>query len=457
VLDLPRLVVAAPNGRSGKTTAALGLAALCTRRGLAVQPFKKGPDFIDPSWLSAAAGRACRNLDLFLMGEEGVITAFALGARRADLALVEGAMGLYDGTDLEGSGSTANVARLLNAPVLLVLDASRMTRTAAAIVQGLQHFEPGIRIAGVILNHVSGARHEKMLRDALRQYCGLPVLGALPRDEALKIPERHLGLVPRGENQALDPALTAIRDAVEAHVDIDQVLTIARSAPPLASPTGKDTAPAAPSVRIGVALDRAFTFYYPENLESLRAAGAELAFLDTLEDAHLPAVDALYIGGGFPELFLNELEANESLRSEIRAAIKSGLPVYAECGGLMYLARQIRWNGRCAQMVGALPCDVELGAKPQGHGYVAVQVVRENPWFAFGTQLRGHEFHHSRLTSLGDVAFAYRVSRGNGIDGARDGLVHKNVIASYMHLHAASTPQWAERMVDMARQGGCVR
>ncbi len=455
--DLPRLVIAAPYGRSGKTTLALGLAAAFARRGLAVQPFKKGPDFIDPSWLTAAAGRTCRNLDLFLMGEEGVFNAFARGARGADLALVEGAMGLYDGADLEGSGSTANLARLLNAPVLLVLDASRMTRTAAALVQGLQRFEPDVRIAGVILNHVSGTRHEKLLKDALRQYCGLAVLGALPRDQACTIPERHLGLVPRRENEALFPALTAIRDAVEAHVDIDAVIAIARGAPPIPSSHMQDTALRVPSVRIAVAFDQAFSFYYPENLESLRAAGAELVFLNTLEDAHLPPVDALYIGGGFPEVFLNELESNASLRAEVRAAIDDGLPVYAECGGLMYLARQIMWNGRCAEMVGALPCDVELSAKPQGHGYVAVEVIRQNPWFAYGTQLRGHEFHHSRLINLGEVAFAYRVSRGSGVDGTRDGLIHKNVFASYMHLHAASAPQWADRMVDMARQGGCVR
>jgi cobyrinic acid a,c-diamide synthase len=457
VPDLPRLVIAAPYGRSGKTTLTIGLAAACMRRGLVVQPFKKGPDFIDPSWLTAAAGRTCRNLDLFLMGEEGARTAFVRGAREADLALVEGAMGLYDGVDVTGSGSTANVARLLNAPVLLVLDASRMTRTAAALVQGLQGFEPGVRIAGVILNHVSGTRHERLLKEALRQYCGLAVLGALPRDAALTIPERHLGLMPRRENEALAPALTAIRDTVEANVDIDAVVAIAHSASPIPSSQVQDTVPPVPSVRIAVAFDQAFSFYYPENLESLRAAGAELVFLNTMEDAHLPPVDALYIGGGFPEVFMNELESNACLRGEIRAAVDSGLPVYAECGGLIYLARQIRWDGRCAEMIGALPCDVELSAKPQGHGYVAVEVIRPNPWFAYGTQFRGHEFHHSRLTNLGELEFAYRVTRGYGVDGTRDGLIHKNVFASYMHLHAASAPQWADRMVGMARQGGCVR
>ncbi len=453
MLNLPRLIIAAPYGRCGKTTVALGLGAACARRGIAVQPFKKGPDYIDPSWLSAATGRACRNLDLFLMDPQQVLTALARGARGADLALVEGAMGLFDGVDVQGSGSTASVARLLTAPVLLVLDASRMTRTAAALVQGLQHFEPDVQIAGVILNHVAGARHETLLTDALRHYCGLPVLGSLPRDAALTIPERHLGLVPRHENGTLPPMLAAIRDAVEAHVNVDAVLAIARRAPPLALLPVEAAAPPPSFVRVAVASDRAFTFYYPENLEALRAAGAELVWLNTLEDAHLPAADALYIGGGFPEIFMDELQANASLRHEIRTAIGDGLPVYAECGGLMYLARRITWNGRGAEMVGALPCDVELTAKPQGHGYVTLQVASENPWFASGTELRGHEFHHSRLTNLGEVAFAYRVVRGRGVDGARDGLIYKNVLASYTHLHAGGAPQWAERFVAVARQG----
>lgn len=453
MFNLPRLVIAAPSGRCGKTTVALGLGAAYARRGIVVQPFKKGPDYIDPSWLSAATGRACRNLDLFLMDAPGVLRALAHGARGADLALVEGAMGLFDGVDLQGSGSTASVARGLNAPVLLVIDASRMTRSAAALVQGLQHFEPDVQIAGVILNHVGGARHEKLLTDALRYYCGLPVLGALPRDVTLTIPERHLGLVPRRENETLPAALTAIRDIVEARVAVDAVLAIARSAPPLACSPIEDAALPSPSVRVAIASDRAFSFYYPENLEALRVAGAELVSLDTLEDAHLPAVDALYVGGGFPEVFLDELQVNVSLRHEIRSAIENGLPVYAECGGLMYLARRITWNGRTAEMVGALPCDVEMTARPQGHGYVTVQVARENPWFASGTELRGHEFHHSRLTNLGEVAFAYRVVRGRGIDGARDGLIYENVLASYTHLHAAGAPQWAERFVAVARQG----
>lgn len=478
--SLPRLVVSAPRGRSGKTALSVGLCAALIRRGLVVQPFKKGPDYIDPSWLTAAAQRPCRNLDLFMMGAERLVAAFQRACRDVDLALIEGAMGLYDGLDLEGSASTAQVARLLRAPVILVVDASRMTRSVAALVQGYQNFEADVNIAGVVLNNVARPRHEAKLTAALRRYCGIQVLGALPRDPALTVPQRHLGLVPRGENggavspsfllgpgrspgddggsQTLDPAIEAFRQVVEARVDVEEVLSVARRVPALPDEVVLETPPQSdsggtadrPKVRIGVAVDRAFTFYYPANLEALRACKADLVPLDTLEDRDLPQVDGLYLGGGFPEVFLEELEANESLRAQIRVAIGDGLPVYAECGGLMYLARSLTWKGRTARMAGALPCDVEMTDRPQGHGYVSLQVEGENPWFPPGTELRGHEFHHSRLTNLGDIEFAYRVRRGRGVDGEHDGLVYKNVLAAYTHLHVLGAPGWAERFVSLA-------
>ena len=463
----PRLVIAAPQGRSGKTTVAVGLCAALHARGLIVQPFKKGPDYIDPSWLTEAARRSCRNLDPYLMGKDVVVTAFARGSRDADIAIIEGAMGLYDGSDLEGTDSTAALARWLGAPILLVVNAARVTRSIAALVQGNQRFEPGTRIAGVILNHVARERHRRMLTQAIEKYCDLPVVGVLPRDDSLTIPDRHLGLIPRVENESLVPAIAAARDAVMANFDLDAILEIADcviASEAKQSPNcGLEIASAqksrlAMTVRIGVVRDRAFSFYYPENLEALHDAGAELIFVDSLRDARLPPIDALYIGGGFPEVFLRELQANVSLRAEIRTAIENGLPVYAECGGLMYLARSITWGDQRGEMVGVLPFDVRMTDRPQGHGYIELEVVGENPLFARGAKLRGHEFHNSRidLTGFANVSglgIAYGVTRGHGLDGQRDGIVYKNVLASYAHLHALATPEWASALVARAKAG----
>ncbi len=465
----PRLVIAAPHGRSGKTTVAVGLCAAFVARGLNVQPFKKGPDYIDPSWLTEAARRPCRNLDPFLMGEDVVVAAFARGSRNADLALIEGAMGLYDGADLEGTGSTAALARWLDAPILLIVNAQRITRSIAALVQGYQRFEPNTRIAGVILNNVARARQQTLMTQAIEKYCGIPVVGVLPRDPALAIPDRHLGLIPRGEDDALVPMIAAARDAVLANFDLDAIWRIAggsgrggdketrgQGEQPRTSNLEPPFAIRSSQFAIGILRDRAFSFYYPENLEALQDAGAELVFVDSLRDAHLPALDALYIGGGFPEVFLRELEANASLRAEIRAAVEAGLPVYAECGGLMYLARSITFGNQRGEMVGALPFDVVMTDQPQGHGYVELHVIAENPLFARGTRVRGHEFHNSKIDltgfqNLSGLTCAYRVTRGHGIDGAHDGILYKNVFASYTHLHALSTPEWATAFVNEAR------
>jgi len=451
VAGVPRLVISAPHGRSGKTTLSLGLAAAFCRRGLSVQPFKKGPDYIDPSWLSEAAGRPCRNLDLFLMEAGALLSGFVRASESADLALIEGAHGLFDGLDVEGTNSTAHLARLLRAPVVLVIDASRMTQSVAALVRGFVDFEPGVNVAGVILNQVSGSRHHAKLAEALCRHARIPLLGALPRGSSLTIPERHLGLLPRDEEAGFLPVVDRLREAVEASVDLDGLLALARLAPPLPRSPAPPDPPRAPSVRLGVARDRAFTFYYPENLEALRRAGAELVPLDTLEDPALPDVAGLYLGGGFPEMFLDALEANAGLRRDIRLAIADGLPVYAECGGLMYLARRITWSGRSASMVGALPCDIEMTGRIEGHGYVRGTVAAANPFFPVGTALRGHEFHYSRATTLGAAEFAYRLERGRGIVEGKDGLVAGNVLAAYMHLHALGTPGWAEGLVGLAR------
>jgi len=445
----PRVVFAAPQGRSGKTIVSIGLCAAFTRRGLSVQPFKKGPDYIDPSWLTAAAKRNCRNIDPFLIAEETWLTSFRRACQGADLALVEGAMGLYDALDSGGLGSTAYVARLLHAPVILVVNTARMTRSIAAMIIGYQRFEPETNIAGVILNNVSGSRHERKLRTAVEQYCGIPVLGSIPRDHNLSIAERHLGIIPYREAQDSTAVIDRICHCLEGHLNLNGILAIARSATGSYIADVETLTKKAAVVRVGVMLDRVFTFYYPENLEALTQAGADLVFIDSLQNQQLPDIDGLYIGGGFPELFLAELEANSSLRQDIAQAIEDGLPVYAECAGLMYLCRGIRWHGQWYEMVGVIPAEVEICQQPQGHGYVVVEVTGDNPLFPIGLTLRGHEFHHSILSQLTGLKFAYRVQRGQGINGKVDAIVYKNVFAAYTHLHALGVPQWAEAFVSL--------
>ena len=449
-MQLSCIIIAAPQGQSGKTIISTGLCAAFVQRGLVVQPFKKGPDYIDPSWLTAAAGRSCRNIDTFLVTEETWLTSFRQACQGADLALIEGAMGLYDSLDSEGRGSTAHIARLLQAPVILVVNTARMTRSIAAMITGYQQFEPETNIAGVILNNVSGSRHESKLRTAVEQYCGIPVLGSVPKDHNLNITQRHLGIIPHREVQDSTLVTNRICHCLEDHLDLNSILAIARSAECGAVVDIETHAKKPAVVRIGVMYDRVFTFYYPENLEALKQAGADLVFIDSLKDRQLPDIDGLYIGGGFPELFLEELEANISLRQDIAQAIEDGLPVYAECAGLMYLCRGSRWHNQRFEMVGVIPSEVEVCQRPQGHGYVEVEVAGDNPLFPIGLTLRGHEFHYSRLSQSTGLKFAYGMRRGQGIDGKVDAIVYKNVLAAYTHLHASGVPQWAEAFVSLA-------
>lgn len=444
------LMIAAPQGRSGKTVVSVGLCALLKKAGYGVQPFKKGPDYIDASWLSAASNRHCRNLDTFLMEEDGLRANFERAAAAADFAFIEGNMGLYDGIGDDGRGSSAYLARMLGVPVVLVVNTARMTRSVAAMVNGYRYFEAHTPVAGVILNNVAGARHEGKLRAAVEGHCGLPVVGAVPRSADLGIAERHLGLVPYREDAVGAIAVERIARTLERHLDLQRIVALSGKAAPCAARRPERCKPGTPVARIGVVLDRAFHFYYPENLEALESEGAELCFIDSMEDQSLPAIDGLYIGGGFPELYCKEIEANEVLRVRIRDAIRMGLPVYAECAGLMFLCDRIIMGGEGHDMAGVIPADVDVVGRPQGHGYVEAEVRYENPFYPVGTLLRGHEFHHSRLKAVRGIHCALHLRRGHGIDGGSDGIVYKNVFASYMHVHASGTPQWAKGFVALA-------
>ncbi|MFZ2649090.1 MAG: cobyrinate a,c-diamide synthase [Burkholderiaceae bacterium] len=455
---MKRLLISAAHKSSGKTTLTTGLCAAFTAQGRSVQPFKKGPDYIDPMWLARAAGRPCFNLDAHLMDAAALEHCFSAGMKGADLALVEGNKGLYDGLALDGSNSNAALAHQLGLPVLLVIDARGMTRGIAPLILGYQAFDRALRIGGVILNRVGGARHEAKLRAVIEHYTDLPVLGAVAEDARLAVLERHLGLVPCAELGDAHERIGTIGRIIGAQVDLERVLALAASAGPIPFAAAMRGTPArassgagsrAPRVRIAIARDRAFGFYYPDDLAALQVAGAELVSIDTLRDTHLPAVDGLFIGGGFPEACMGELEANAALRESLRSAIEAGLPTYAECGGLMYLSRSITWRGRSAQMVGAIPGDALMHERPVGRGYVQLQETLAMPWAGADADVhRGHEFHHSSLENLDPgVAFAYRVQRGHGVDGTHDGVLVHNLLASYAHLRSAAGSLWAPRFV----------
>jgi cobyrinic acid a,c-diamide synthase len=449
------LLISAAHKSSGKTTVSLGLCAALRSLDLCVQPFKKGPDYIDPMWLGLASGRPCHNLDFYTQGHDEIRTAFARYDRDADLSLVEGNKGLYDGLDLDGSNSNAALAALLHSPVVLVIDCQGITRGIAPLILGYQGFEPKVDIAGVILNKVGGPRHESKLRAVLDHYTDVEVLGAIPKDPAMAILERHLGLVPSNEAQAARNKVDSIGRLVARHVDLQALRRIAESAPEIPLPTSPPASPRPADLRIGIARDAAFGFYYPGDLDALREAGAEPVFFDALRDRRLPAVDGLFIGGGFPEANMQALEANGDLRRELRGRIEAGLPTYAECGGLMYLARRIAWRGEQRDMVGVVPADVQMHDTPVGRGYTRLQETSHSPWPGAleGREFPAHEFHYSSLVGLPDTTrFAYRVLRGTGIDGAHDGIVHKHLLACYTHQRDVSNNRWAARFVDFVRR-----
>ena len=537
-----RICISALSGGGGKTLLSLGLARAFSRQGLAVQPFKKGPDYIDAAWLSLAAGRQASNLDPYFLPPARLRALFrhVMARSGARLALLEGNRGLFDGMDVRGSCATAELARTLDCPVLLSLDCTKMTRTAAALVAGVRNFEPGLRLAGVVLNQVASARHEGILREAITTYTDVPVLGAIPRLRENPLPERHMGLASLCGDELSPQAqeiLEKLADVVRDHVDMERVLALADDLPALSeepdfwdeaawagegavapSGTGQSaachagTASAAgageareavmaagtlsgralqttvpekpqadsaagmvagacltraccpadspePAPRIGYVRDRALWFYYEENLEALRRAGAELVRLSLLDDAPWPELDGLYLGGGFPEDWARELAASPHL-ARLATLAGEGLPIYAECGGFMVLASALERDGQRWPMSGIFPVETRFCPKPQGLGYVRADVVLPNPYFPRGSVLRGHEFHyslcHEPAAVSGRLEHALRLRKGTGMGRdagghGRDGLVSGRVWAAYCHIFAPAVPGWAPRFVDLAR------
>ncbi len=447
------IVIAGLSGGSGKSVASVALAAALRRRGQRIVAFKKGPDYIDAGWLTAAAGQPCWNLDPFLMSAEAVRASFQQHAADADFALIEGNRGLYDGVTAAGEFSTAELALLLDLPVLLVVNCSKTTRTVAAMVLGCRELDKRLRIAGVLLNQIASLRHEQIVRQAVEQDTGIPVAGIIPRLTEDIFPMRHLGVIPHQEygDANAGAAVSHLAELAEEHFDLELITRLAEPRH-FARPASSPSSPA--EVRIGVLRDAAFQFYYQENLDALREGGAELVLINALTAERLPNnLDALYIGGGFPETQARHLAANASFRESVRQAAEQGLPIYAECGGLIFLGQSIVVDGGEYPLTGVFPIRFSMSQKPQGHGYTMFTVERENPFYPLGTQVKGHEFRYSVVESWdgGPEDLALRMERGTGFQGKRDGLQKNNVLALYTHVLAPGAPEWTAGLLRAAR------
>lgn len=451
----PRLVVAGASGDSGKTLVSLAIILAARRGGHRVAPFKKGPDFIDSAWLGWASGGPGRNLDSYLMGFETVRDSFRRHGLPDGLNVIEGNRGLFDGMDAAGTHSTAALAKALDAPLVLVVNAAKVTRTAAALVLGCKVMDPDLRLAGVILNRVGGSRHESVTTRAVEAIAGVPVLGAIPRLQGEPLlPSRHLGLVPPQEHPEEGRLAKELLGSCAGTLDMEGLLAIAHGAPKLpVGPAVRALQGKAAPLNIGFVRDSAFTFYYQENLEALERGGAVLRPISPLSGERFPDdLDALYIGGGFPETHAAAISGRSDWLASLAAAARGGLPVYAECGGLMLLSRGLVCASGRYPLASLLPFDVEVLPSPQGHGYTELLVDRPNPFFPEGATLRGHEFHYSRIVPGSEVPTACAVRRGAGCLPGRDAVIAGSVWASYTHLHALATPGWAKGFLAAAQR-----
>ncbi|MES9832839.1 MAG: cobyrinate a,c-diamide synthase [Candidatus Thiodiazotropha sp. DIVDIV] len=455
---MPAIYISAAHKSSGKTTLSIGLVRALVNRGISVQPFKKGPDYIDPLWLTAAAGKSCFNLDFYTQSRDEILGSYAQRLQGSDLALIEGNKGLYDGIDLEGSNSNAAMAVHLGTPVVLVINCKGMTRGIAPLLLGYQAFDSEIQIAGVILNHVGGGRHQSKLIQVVEHYTDIPVLGSVQADPELQIVERHLGLIPSNETQGSEKLIAKLAKTVDEQVDLNRFIDIAELSkqpelPPTQSTLYSDQSYS--GLKIGLARDEAFGFYYPDDLERFHALGVELLEFDTLKETELPDVDGVFLGGGFPETTMETIQNNLRMQQAIADFIENDGPVYAECGGLIYLTRSLTWRGKKCRMAGVIPADTVMHEKPQGRGYVRLSETGRMPWPKLGNHqqetIYAHEFHYSSLVGLeaNKEDFAYKVERGYGINGNNDGYVYKNLLASYTHRRSVGGTDWVGRFMAL--------
>ncbi len=452
--NIPRLLISSHKGGAGKTIFTLGLIYYLRSLGVNVTAFKKGPDYIDAGWLSKISKTPCRNLDLFLFDKEYNLYSFYLGSQGKDLALVEGNRGLFDGLDVFGSCSTAKLAQILKIPIILILDCTKVTRSIAALVKGFIEFEKDIQIKGVILNKIARPRHENIIRASIEYYTDVEVLGVIPKLKSLP-QERHLGLITSAEYDEKN-FLEELKIAIKENIDVKKILQLSKETPPIEiNLFSMNSERAFDKIKIGVFMDEAFQFYYPENLEILIKMGATLEFINSIKDKKLPKISGLYLGGGFPEVKADLLAENKELLKDVKEVILEGMPVYAECGGLMYLGEKIIWKNQQYSMCGVLPIVFTVEKFPQGHGYVIAKVKEKNPYFELGSTIKGHEFHYSKpleIKDLKNLNFIFELERGIGFNGKVDGILFKNLLATYIHIHIFSVKCWAINFLKKAQE-----
>ncbi|BAS68233.1 cobyrinate a,c-diamide synthase [Bathymodiolus septemdierum thioautotrophic gill symbiont] len=452
------IYISAAHKSSGKTVISLGLCAAFKERTLKVQSFKKGPDYIDPIWLSQASGNACYNLDFYTMSDDEIRALFH--QQQSDISIVEGNKGLYDGMTVSGGDANADMAKLLNSSVILVIDTTGITRGIAPLLMGYQAFDSDVNIAGVILNKVAGERHESKLLQAIEYYTDTPVLGAIRRSKALIINERHLGLVPANESAQSQAFIDSAGRIIADQVNLDKILLLNGLTPkggtPLFLKKEKKVTPpltASPlSLTVAVAKDEAFGFYYQDDMNAFKSLGVKIEYFDTLKASKLPRCDGLFIGGGFPEMQLEALSNNHLLLTDIKSKIEQGLPTYAECGGLMYLSREISHQGKTHKMVGVIKGDTVMTPKPIGRGYVQLTPTKAHPWSGVAEKIYAHEFHYSKLENIDPKThYAYKVLRGVGVDNKQDGILTYNLLATYAHLRSVGGNHWVKQFVNFIK------
>ncbi len=449
---MAHFLLSAANKSSGKTVLSIGISAALRQRGMKVQTFKKGPDYIDPMWLAKATHRKCYNLDFWTQSANEIKSTLCTNSQDADISIIEGNKGLHDGLAADGSNSNAALAKLIQAPVVLVLDTRGTIRGVAPLLLGYQQFDPAVNIAGVILNFVGGERHAAKLRTVIERYTDIPILGMVQRSAELELVERYLGLMPSNEDNYAETKVCRIANIIAEQVDLDELISIANSTSPIQVNTNQETAKRY-DLKIAYAKDEAFGFYYADDLDAFQNHGAQLIPFDTLHDHALPEADALFIGGGFPEKRLQELSANTKMKQAIHNAIENNMPVYAECGGLMYLSNSIQYQDQNAQMVGIINGDCEMHEKPIGRGYTLLNSTPNHPWEVnHNNEIPGHEFHYSKLTNFStDINYAYQVNRGFGVDGDNDGILYKNLIACYAHQRNTQQNQWILNFLEFVK------
>ena len=441
--------ISAAHKSSGKTIISLGLCRAISNLNSKVQSFKKGPDYIDPIWLAKATHQPCYNLDFFNMSSEEILDLYNNHSATSDVSIVEGNKGLFDGMSVDGGDANADLAKLLNLPVILVIDTNGMTRGIAPLLQGYQNFDHGVNIQGVILNKVGGDRHESKLINAIEHYTDLKVYGSVQRNKELDIDERHLGLMPANEDDKSEIKINRISEIIADSINIKKILSdtpkniISQSKPRESIPS---------SLTIAIPRDAAFGFYYQDDLALFEKLGTKISYFDAIRDSKLPECDGLFIGGGFPEMSLKELSSNKSLLTDIQNKINAGLPAYAECGGLMYLTNNIEYLDRSFPMVGVINANTVMTQRPVGRGYVEIEPTDSHPWKDVSRKISAHEFHYSRLENIAtDYEYAYNVLRGVGINNKKDGIITKNLLATYSHLRSVGGNLWVQQFIEFIK------